>query len=143
MQAQMTETFCQEWFRRVWNHPEPAAIQELVHPDCLAHGLGPVALKGPAEFEKIHRAFNAAFRSIHIEVLREIQNGEMLAALCAVTMVSRATGKSVSFHGCPMVRVRDHRIIEAWNTWDFLGLAEAMGAAPHGSLERALAVGAH
>jgi len=142
MPATAAESFNQEWFRRVWNHPEPGAIEELVSPECRAHGLGPAPLKGPAEFEVIHAAFNAAFRGIHIEVLREVRNGDMIAAFCHVTMISRSTGRTVTFHGCPMIRVQDHRIIEAWNTWDFLGLAEAMGAAPTGTLSRALAVGA-
>lgn len=140
MPATATESFNQEWFRRVWNHPEPGAIEELVDPDCRTHGLGHSVFKGPAEFVAIHSAFNAAFRGIQIEVLREVQNGDMIAAFCHVTMISRATGRIVTFHGCPMIRVQGHRIVEAWNTWDFLALVEAMGAAPQGSLERALAI---
>ena len=143
MQTQTAESFTQEWFRRVWNDPEPGAIEQLMAADSRAHGLGPAALKGPAEFMALHAAFNAAFRSIHIEVLREVQNGDMCAAFCHATMISRATGKTVSFHGCPMIRVKDHQIVEAWNTWDFLGLAESIGAAPAGGLQRALAVALH
>jgi|ERR1044071_2327143 ketosteroid isomerase-like protein len=136
--APPAETFAQEWFRRVWNNLEADAIDELMAPNCLAHGLGPAPLLGPAGFRTIYDSFIAAFKDIHIEVLREVHEGDLVAALSSVTVVSRANGRSHTFLGCPMMRLAGRQIAEAWNVWDFLSLAEAMGAAPPNSLQAAL-----
>jgi predicted ester cyclase len=133
------ETFCQEWFRRVWNTLEEGAIDELVDPDCVAHGLGPEPLHGPDAFKALHKTFTDAFQDIHIEAIQEVRENDLIAAYSSVQLVSKANGQQVTFYGCPMIRVKDHKIVEAWNVWDFLTLAEHTGAAPRNSLQAALA----
>jgi hypothetical protein len=133
-----SESFNQQWFRRVWNSLESSAIDELMAPECVVHGLAAEPTTGPAPFHDVHFAFTQAFRDIHIEVLREVSNGATHAAHCRVTMISRRDGRFVEFHGCPMIRVVDGRMVEAWNTWDFLRLAQVMGTAPIDALPRAL-----
>jgi ketosteroid isomerase-like protein len=133
-----TESFNQQWFRRVWNNLEASAIDELMTPDCIIHGLAAESTIGPAAFHEVHARFTQAFRDIQIEVLREVSNGTMHSAYCRVAMISRADGRSVEFHGCPMIRVAGGRMVEAWNTWDFLSLAQAMETAPVDALPRAL-----
>jgi len=48
------------------------------------------------------------------------------------------SGPAVSFDGCAWVRHRNGRILEGWNSWDFLGLLERMSLLPAGSLGLAL-----
>jgi ketosteroid isomerase-like protein len=138
MPRSATETFCQEWFRRVWNNLEPEAIDQLMTPDCVAHGLGPEPLRGPAGFKAIRESFTGAFRDIHIDVIQEIHEGDLVAAYCEVKLVSKADGKAHTFVGCPMIRLRGRRIAEAWNVWDFLGLAQSRGVVPLNALDAAL-----
>jgi ketosteroid isomerase-like protein len=138
MPRSATETLCQEWFRRVWNNLEADAIDQLMTPDCLAHGLGPEPLRGPAGFKPIWESFTAAFRDIRIEVLQEVHEGDLVAAYCSVRLVSKEDGKAHAFVGCPMLRLEGRRMAEAWNVWDFLTLVESRGVVPPNALEAAL-----
>jgi ketosteroid isomerase-like protein len=139
MPGPVTETFCQEWFRRVWNNLEGAAIDELMTADCVAHGLGAEPLRGPAGFHTLYDAFTASFKDIRIEVLHEIHEEDRVAAYCLAHVTTRADERPLSFYGCAMMRLRGHQIAEAWNVWDFLTLAEGVGAVPKQSLQLALA----
>jgi predicted ester cyclase len=41
-----------------------------------------------------------------------------------------ATGKRVDFYGMTMVRVRNGKIVEAWNNFDFLSFYQQIGMLP-------------
>ena len=45
----------------------------------------------------------------------------------------------VTFNGGAFARVQGRQIVETWDSWNFLGLLEAMGALPQGTLRLALA----
>jgi len=137
MPTSVAETFCQEWFRRVWNNLEVGAIDELMTTDCVAHGLGSEPLRGPSGFRTLHDAFTSSFKDIRIEVLQEVHEGDLVAAYCSANVVTRADERHLTFYGCPMIRLRGRQIAEAWNVWDFLTLAEGVGAVPVQSLQAA------
>jgi ketosteroid isomerase-like protein len=137
MPTPVAETFCQEWFRRVWNTLEAGAIDALMTPDCVAHGLGSEPLRGPAGFRTLHDAFTSSFKDIRIDVLQEVHEGDLVAAYCSANVVTRAGERHLTFYGCPMIRLRGRQIAEAWNVWDFLTLAEGVGAVPAQSLHAA------
>jgi ketosteroid isomerase-like protein len=138
MPTSVAETFCQEWFRRVWNNLEVGAIDELMTPDCVAHGLGSEPLRGPSGFRTLYDAFTSSFKDIRIEVLQEVHEGDLVAAYCSANVVTRRDERHLTFHGSPMIRLRGRQIAEAWNVWDFLTLAEGVGAVPAQSLQAAL-----
>jgi ketosteroid isomerase-like protein len=135
------ESIPRQWFRRVWNELDTDAIDELFAPDGVAHGLDVEPVRGPAGFRVFHQAFVASFRDIHIEVLQELTEGDMVALRCAVTAVSVAQpgqAPKVRQEGMVFCRVREGRIVEAWNSWDFAALLEQMGLLPARSLALAL-----
>jgi SnoaL-like polyketide cyclase len=133
------ESFCHEWFRRIWNELDTSAIDQLFAKDGLAHGLGPEPIRGPAVFSQFHRAFTDAFRDIKISVLHEVEQGQMVACYCRVTLAARTDPKPLAFEGCSFIRLRDRHIAEAWNAWDFLSLVEGMGILPVNALNLAIA----
>ena len=126
-----------EWFERVWNRGEASAIDELLADDARIHGLkGPDGsdVGGPAEFHRMHTGFRAAFPDIRIEVDDCVAEGEKVAFRCRVLgthagpgLGCEATGCGVEFMGMGIVRVRDGKIVEAWNTFDFLDMNEQIG----------------
>ena len=44
------------WFEEVWNKRRTDAIDEMLAPDAVVHGLGP-AMKGPSDFKPFHATF--------------------------------------------------------------------------------------
>jgi len=132
------QTLAHEWFDELWNHHKIETIDRLLTPDVIAHGL--VAekgneLRGPAEFKKFFVQFTKAFPDIHVEVADTISEEDKIAARCIVTGTHRGdtlgvppTNTPIRFTGIAILRIKDGRIAEAWNSFDFQGLSKQIGA---------------
>ena len=126
------------WFEELWNQGKEETMDRLFASDGLAHGLGAdgAPIKGPEGYRPFYRTFREAIPDVHIEVLQTVTNGEMVTAHCRVTGTHRGnamggpTGRSGNFSGMTMVRVRDGKIIEAWNTFDFMSFFQQIGKLP-------------
>jgi len=128
------KTFAHEWFEEVWNKGDASAMDRLLLPDFVSHGLkhpagGPVS--GPSGLKPFHTAFRKAFPDIRIQIAETVSEGDMLACRCVVTgthlgegLAIPPTGKRVEFTGMVFIRLRDGRGIEAWNNFDLVGLRE-------------------
>lgn len=128
------------WFEAVWNQGSSSAIDEMLAPDVVVHGLKDAqgnAIRGSVAFREYHGAFRAAFPDLHVEVEDTIIEGDKVVSRCRVTATHlgpelgfAATGQRVEFTGMTIVRIADGRIAEAWNAFDFLGLFQQLGHAP-------------
>ncbi len=110
------------WFEEVWNQGNASVIDELMAPDCVAHGLvgdDGKELAGPAGFKEFHRKFLTDFPGLRIEVADTLADGDRTAARCLVEGKHGASGKPVSFTGMAIMRWRDGKVTEAWNNFDF------------------------
>ena len=135
----VNESVVREWFRRVWNELDTEAIDELFAPDGVAHWLDAEPVRGPAAFREFHRALSSSFRDIQVEIVRELQVGDMVAFQAEVRLVPVGQEAPVVFNGGGFARVQGRQIVETWDNWNFLGLLEGMGALPQGTLRLALA----
>jgi steroid delta-isomerase-like uncharacterized protein len=127
--ADDTQTIVHDWFERVWNQGSAQAIDDLLAEDACVHGLKGADgsdVGGRTEFKIMHAAFRDAFPDMRIEVDECLKDGDRLAFRCIVRgthagggLGLQATGRSVEFMGMGIVRVRDGKIVEAWNTFDF------------------------
>jgi steroid delta-isomerase-like uncharacterized protein len=126
------------WFARVWNAGDESAIDEIYTPDTVAHGLPGGPIKGPAAFKPFFHSFRSAFPNIRVEVTHSVTEGELCAVHCDVTGTHTgdglgvpATNRSVHFTGMTMARVgSDGRILEGWNSYDFLLMYHQLGIDP-------------
>ena len=124
------------WFESVWNKKDPAAIDRYLAPDAKMHGLGEVPMK-PDDFKALHRTFCAAFPDIRIDVARTVCEGDMVVVLGHVTgthaghgLGAAPTQKRIDMWGMGMARVVNDRIVEGWNSWDFMTLYQQVGMLP-------------
>jgi predicted ester cyclase len=126
----------ERWFDEVWNKGNEAAIDELLAPDDVIHHLldgdGEKVTDVPA-FKKMFRTFRSALSEINVVVEHEVTEGDMSAARCTVTAVHSGDGldrvplnKPIHFTGMSMVRVRDGKIVESWNHFDFETMYQQM-----------------
>jgi steroid delta-isomerase-like uncharacterized protein len=128
------------WFDEVWNKGREEAIDELFDEEGVAHGLadeGGAPLRGASGFKPFFRRFREAFPGIEVVVDDAISEGDRVAARCTVrgrhegdTLGFAATGRPVEFTGMTFVRVRDGKIIEAWNNFDFTSMLQQLGPLP-------------
>ncbi|MGE0191415.1 MAG: ester cyclase [Planctomycetota bacterium] len=128
-----TQVF-RSWFERVWNQKDASAMQDLFHEDGVAHGLGPEPIRGPEGFRAVWEAFQTTFDDIRIEVLDTLELGDRVYGRCRA--VGSAGGKPVSFEGGALCTVRDGKLFEAHNCWDFLGAMVRSGSLPEDAFLR-------
>lgn len=131
-------TIHHEWFDRVWNRGEEAAIDALCDQSVVGHGLYDEAgneVQGVAAFKDFYHRLKSAFPDIQVEVLETVQQGDLQCANCVVRATHTGpgffvdpTGTQVEFSGLCLVRTRDGKILESWNQFDFLSVMMAIGA---------------
>jgi steroid delta-isomerase-like uncharacterized protein len=125
------------WFEEVWNKGREEAIDEMFAEDGIAHGLtdeGVEPLRGAAGFKPFFQKFRAAFPDIEVAIEDTISEGDKVAARCVVrgkhqsdSLGFAATQQPMEITGMAMVRVRDGKIVEAWNNFDFMTMFKQLG----------------
>lgn len=141
MQEQNTQeankALIRRWFEEVWNQGRVEAIAEMFAADGVAHGLSDEpakTMKGPADFAPFHGIFRGAFPNIEVVVEDTIAEGDLVAARCSVRgkhtgdhLGVAASNAPVQFTGMTIVRIKDGKIVEAWNNFDFLAMNKQIG----------------
>lgn len=129
-------TILEHWFEEVWNKGRESAIDEMLDPAVVGHGLTDADGKevdGIHAFKVFYKQFRSAFPDIRVEVEDTVSEGDKIVARCLVTATHDGhglgippTNKPVKFTGLCMVRVRDGRIVESWNNFDFLKMQQQL-----------------
>jgi len=136
--SEQNKALIRRWFEEVWNKGRADAIAELFADDGVAHGLSDDAanpLRGPAGFLPFHAQFREAFPNIEVVVEDQIAEGDMVATRCSVrgkhtghSLGFAATQAPVEFTGVTITRIKDGKIVEAWNNFDFMKMYRQLGA---------------
>jgi predicted ester cyclase len=132
--SQTPDGLARQWFDEVWNKGDESAIDRLMAADGISHGLAPEPIRGPEQFKPFYRMFKSALGDLSIAVERTVVEGDTCAVLCHVvarhvghTLGGAATNRDVDFWGMTMVRVKDGKLVEGWNAFDFLAMYQQMG----------------
>ena len=135
-QSEDLKAFIRRWFEEVWNKGREEAIDEMFAEDGIAHGLADetgATLRGPAGFKPFFRNFRGAFPDIKVIVEDTVAEGDQVAARCTLRATHTgdnlgfaATHKPLDITGIAIVRVRDGKIVEAWNNFDFMGMSRQL-----------------
>lgn len=135
--SEVNKALVRRWFEEVWNQGRSDAIDEMLGPGCLIHGLSEDAenpLRGSEEFKPFHATFRGAFPDIEVVVEEIIAEGDMVAVRCVVRgrhtgdqLGVAASNTAVTFTGIAMTRIKESKIVEAWNNFDFLRMNKQIG----------------
>lgn len=125
------------WFKEVWNEGRSDAIPEMFAADGIAHGLSDdpaKPLRGPSEFLRFHQQFRGAFPNIEVVAEDQIAEADLVATRCTVRgkhtgdhLGFAATNAPIDFTGMTITRIKDGKIIEAWNNFDFMKMYRQLG----------------
>jgi steroid delta-isomerase-like uncharacterized protein len=136
--AEDNVSLIRRWFEEVWNKGRADAVDEMFAEDGVAHGLADESgaeLRGPENFRAFHRRFREAFPGIEVVVEDAVSEGDRVAARCTVrgrhegdSLGFARTNRAVEFTGMTFARVRDGKIVEAWNNFDFMSMFQQLGA---------------
>lgn len=131
------ETIAHLWFEELWNRGRVETIDERMDENCIAHGLSDgtgAEIRGPQNYKPFFQAFRQAFPDIQVTVEDVITEGDKVTARCHVQATHTgdglgfpATGRPVDFSGITIIRIRDGKIVEAWNHFDFFTMYNQLG----------------
>ena len=131
------KAFIRRWFEEVWNKGREEAIDEMFAEDGIAHGLADetgAPLRGPNGFKPFFRSFRGAFPDIEVIVEDTVAEGDKVAARCRLHATHAgeglgfaATQRPMEITGIAIVRVKDGKIVEAWNNFDFMAMFQQLG----------------
>lgn len=72
------------WYDELWNNGNEGIIDELMHPQGRAFGLGPEPVIGGEGFKAFYRGFVAAYTDIHITIDKNLTDGDYVISLCSL-----------------------------------------------------------
>jgi predicted ester cyclase len=125
------------WFEEVWNHGREGTIDELFAQGAIAYGLGEegAEVRGPNQFKTFWRNLRSALPNIHIRIEDTIADGDKVVVRVLLEGTHTGDGlgvrpsrNRVAVPAIVIVRVSGGQIVEAWNSWDQLGLLQQTGA---------------
>jgi len=140
--AESGAALLRRWFEVVWNERREDLMEDISAPDVIVHGSsGPNdVFNGLEVFREMYRKLHHAFPDIHFTVEEAIGEDDVAAARWTARMTHAgddlgfpATQKRLEISGMTFARIKDGKIVEAWDNWDMLGLMNAIGQSPHTS----------
>jgi predicted ester cyclase len=124
--AQKESSLSYRWFEEVWNKNNPAVIDELLDENVITHGLDAEG-KGIEAFKTFYKEFTENFKDIHVQVEQVIMEDDYEVARCSASAIQKMTGRKVEFTGVVINKIKDGKVIEAWNNFDFLSMYLQLG----------------
>lgn len=114
------------WMEEVWDNGREDAIDEMMDANAIVHGIEGINAPGPEGFKMFFKSFKQQFPEISIDVEDVISEADFETARCNVSAVD-ANGKKVNFTGMTFIQIRNGKIVEAWNNFDFLSMYQQLG----------------
>jgi steroid delta-isomerase-like uncharacterized protein len=135
--SEQNKALLQRWFEEVWNQGKSEAIDELLAQDSVIHGLVDASgqpVRGLGPFQEYHNQFCGAFSDLHVSLEDLVAEGDRVVARCNVrgkhtgeSLGFAATNAPIEFEGIVIVRIKDGKIVEAWNQFDFQAMKKQLG----------------
>lgn len=127
-----------EWYRRVWEKEDTAAIDFMLAEDFVIKGLEEQHLTGKDEFKMFHKMVLALLRDIRVSIDQHISDGPWISARLIMRAKARSGERSISVASHVMIHFKDQKIVEAHNLIDFFTAFTQLGFLPERALDRCL-----
>lgn len=119
-------TLTYRWMQEVWNNGREDAIDEMMDANAEVHGIDDIKEKGTGAFKQFFRSFREQFPKIHVDVQDVVSQDDFETSRCVVNATT-ASGQDVTFNGMTFVKIKNGKITEGWNTFDFLTMYKQLG----------------
>lgn len=136
MSVNEQEAVVRRWFDEVWNRKHLDAIDELLAPAAIDHGLADVG-HGRGAHRYYAQQFLQAFPDLFVTIDELHSEGDVVvvrgthrATHKGAWAGIKATGKKIELPWSSRIRVEDGRIAEAWTHLDPQEFLRQINAAP-------------
>jgi len=124
------------WFEEMWNQGRAELISELLAPDAPTYDIGAPGevRRGPEGFRPVYEKLRGAFPDIRFTIEEIIGERDLVALRWTARATHRGphlgfapTDAAVTVGGMGFARVRNGQVVEAWNSWDMMGMLQQLG----------------
>lgn len=90
--------------------------------------------RGPEGFRMLFGAFTTAYPDMNVMIEETVSQDDKVVVRCTVRGTHTGqgigvppTGNRIEFTGLCIMRIRDGKIVEAWNQYDFMSMYQQLG----------------
>lgn len=120
----------QEWYERVWQTGEVEAIDSLMDTHAEAGGLVPGMQIGPEEFKLLVATLAELIEPPVVNIRKTMSEGDWVSAFITFHATPRDGSAPFSCSAMTFARIAGGKIVEAYNTMDFILFFESLGLLP-------------
>ncbi len=114
------KSVAEQYANKVWNEQEISAVDQFVHPDVVIHSLlGDFHGQGP--MKEVVKTWLKAFPDMRVTNQLVIAENDAVSIQWSVKAThggefkgKKPTGKSITYSGVTVYRVKDGKIVEYW-----------------------------
>ena len=136
MSTERNKALVRRIYLEVYNNHDLALIDDLYAEDFFSHpnSINPEGIRGPKGIRNFVTGLLHAFPEIHFDIVDELTEADKVATRWVFQATLRGdlfgfppTGKTGAVTGITIHRVRDERLVEAWEEADMLGAFHQFG----------------
>lgn len=113
------------WFEEVWNQRNENSIRELLAANAPGHMEG-FEVRGPNDFLPVHRQLLQTMPDMKIEIEDTLSDTDDVVVRWKCT----ACNQQIVFSGMTWFKVRDGKIVEGWDRWNYGALMQRLESMP-------------
>jgi ketosteroid isomerase-like protein len=135
-----------KFFEEVWNKGNLDYLDEVYAPDFKLHALwqntsagGAIEATGIEPAKQVIGGWLTGFPDLQVAVEDQVAEGDKVGSRHSsrgthtnTFMGIPPTGKAATVTGMTLTRIEGDKMVEAWTSWDALGMFEQLGLAPGG-----------
>ena len=137
--SEQNKALARRSIEEIWNQGKLAVIDELVASDATFHDPSVPGGKftGPQGMKQFVQIYRGAFPDIRLTINDQIAEGEEVVTRWTATgthsgelMGIAPTNKRATVTGVDIDRYQGGKVVEAWASYDMLGLLQQLGVVP-------------
>ncbi|GAC1460366.1 MAG: hypothetical protein PVSMB1_10570 [Gemmatimonadaceae bacterium] len=137
--SEQNKALARRAFDEVWNQAKLTTIDELTASNATFHDPNVPGGKftGPQGLKQFVAIYRAAFPDVHITINDQIAEGDKVVTRWTATGTHKGelmgiapTNKRATVVGVDIDRYQDGKVVEAWASYDMLGMLQQLGVVP-------------
>ena len=135
--SEANKTVSRRFVEEAFNEGKYEVLEELIAPTFVNHDPATGDVTGIDGAQQSIEGYRSAFPDLKITIKEQIAEGDLVATRWTAIgthkgelMGVAATGKEATVTGLSLDKIKDGKIVEAWNNWDTLGMLQQLGVVP-------------
>lgn len=124
----------EHWYRCVYLEGDQDAVGMIFSDRLMERGLRPGIQTTLKDISAFAAAINRLVKEPHFRIVKTVEDNDWLCALIEAEAQHPDDDRKIYAMGQLMARFKDDKIIEAYNSFDFIGFFEQLGLLPEGAL---------